>query len=159
MVILTVFSTAIGTLKSCMIRGRCMEQYHSPLPMGNNFEHSMTVSMRRKLQERISWIWRVNSTVGVFWYNTAETWVDVNAYGPSTTNQNLYFMSETGSFDVFLFLGPSFYEVTEQYVVITGNAPLPPVRNSNIFLDCLHIDNLLLYILWFITFSLHDRRR
>ena len=70
---------------------------------------------------------RVNSTAGIFWYNTADTWVDIDKVEGSSTGYNTYFMSETGSLDAFLFLGPTFYQVTQQYAIVTGKAPLPPV--------------------------------
>lgn len=87
--------------------------------------------------------------MGVFWLNSAETWVDINAVSESESNVNVvekivnlvsggtkmenkhgsnaHFMSETGIIDVFLLLGPSFYEVMRQYSRLTGATPIPPV--------------------------------
>lgn len=91
----------------------------------------------------------VNSTNGVFWLNSAETWVDITTSSESKTNSNVmekivnlvagssssqaksgcnaYFMSETGIVDVFFMLGPGPYDVTRQYSRLTGTAPLPPI--------------------------------
>lgn len=95
----------------------------------------------------------MNSTNGVFWLNSAETWVDITTSSESKTNSNVmekivnlvagssssqansgcnaYFMSETGIVDVFFMLGPGPYDVTRQYSRLTGTAPLPPVSNQN----------------------------
>ncbi len=90
----------------------------------------------------------LNHTVGVFWLNAAETWMDVNTYSESLKSNvmekivnlvsgstkeglrsgaNVHFMSETGILDVFFFLGPSFYDVLRQYSRVTGTTLLPPV--------------------------------
>lgn len=90
-----------------------------------------------------------NITVGVFWLNAAETWVDIRkeAKESSTvmesivnfvsgssdkakeikTGLNTHFMSETGIIDVFFMLGPNPYDVTRQYSRLTGTATLPPL--------------------------------
>lgn len=91
----------------------------------------------------------MNNSAGVFWLNSAETWVDVDtptqlvsnanvmekivnlvAGGASSSTDsgvNVYFMSETGIVDVFFMLGPGIYDVMRQYSRLTGTAPLPPV--------------------------------
>ncbi|XKL63534.1 hypothetical protein PGB90_005898 [Kerria lacca] len=90
----------------------------------------------------------LNQTVGLFWLNAAETWVNVQKLSESGFNSNVmekivnlvaggtklvqnsgmntHFMSETGILDVFFMCGPSFYDVTRQYSRLTGAAPLPP---------------------------------
>ncbi|KAL1458535.1 hypothetical protein WDU94_008677 [Cyamophila willieti] len=88
-------------------------------------------------------------SVGVFWLNAAETWVDVTRSRSSLTgdvmskivsfvsgaggdseaprsSSNVRFMSESGVIDAYLTLGPSPYDVTRQYATLTGTAPLPP---------------------------------
>jgi alpha 1,3-glucosidase len=74
----------------------------------------------------------VNSTIGVFWFNSADTWVDINKSSekPTADGIDTYFISETGLFDVFLMAGPSFSDVTRQYTTLTGAAPLPPVSTE-----------------------------
>uniref|UniRef100_A0A1B6GNL0 Glucosidase II subunit alpha n=2 Tax=Cuerna arida TaxID=1464854 RepID=A0A1B6GNL0_9HEMI len=80
-------------------------------------------------------------SAGVFWHNTAETWVDV----ASNTDNNVvssivnfvsgsnkepqvdvHFMSESGIIDVFFMMGPTPHDVFRQYSGLTGTAPLPP---------------------------------
>ncbi|XP_060808019.1 neutral alpha-glucosidase AB [Amyelois transitella] len=79
-------------------------------------------------------------TVGVFWHNAAETWVDVVNYADSNVVSSLVnlvtggqkqrvdarFMSESGVLDVFVLLGDKPKDVFRQYTALTGVAPLPP---------------------------------
>lgn len=80
-------------------------------------------------------------TVGVFWHNSAETWVDVQNYNDGTVVSSLVdfvtgnskqkrvdarFMSESGILDVFVLLGDKPADVFRQYTKLTGVAPLPP---------------------------------
>lgn len=87
------------------------------------------------------------NTLGVFWLNSAETWVDVKHNNPSITGDvmskivnfvsgsgvpssqpstDVRFMSESGIIDAFINLGPSPYDVVRQYTTLTGTGPLPP---------------------------------
>ncbi|XP_069692372.1 neutral alpha-glucosidase AB [Periplaneta americana] len=80
------------------------------------------------------------NTVGIFWMNAAETWVDILG----TSDQNVvssivnfvsgsapapqvdsHFMSESGIIDTFFMLGPKPKDVFRQYIKLTGPAPLP----------------------------------
>lgn len=80
-------------------------------------------------------------TVGVYWQNAAETWVDIHN---SNTEKNVmssivnfvsgsskkepptaHFMSESGIVDVYILLGPTPNEAFKQYTDLTGVAPLP----------------------------------
>ncbi|KAM3968802.1 neutral alpha-glucosidase AB-like isoform 2-T2 [Aphomia sociella] len=79
-------------------------------------------------------------TVGVFWHNSAETWVDVVNYADSTVVSSLVnlvtggqkrrvdarFMSESGIVDVFVLMGDTPADVFRQYTTLTGVAPVPP---------------------------------
>ena len=76
-----------------------------------------------------------NSTVGVFWLNAAETWIDITkssssanplslGVGGSTTTQT-HWISETGLLDVFVFLGPKPQDVIGAYGELTGYSQLP----------------------------------
>ncbi|KAL0859961.1 hypothetical protein ABMA27_010277 [Loxostege sticticalis] len=79
-------------------------------------------------------------TVGVFWHNSAETWVDVVNYADGTVVSSLVnlvtgghkrrvtsrFMSESGLLDTFVMLGDTPADVFRQYTRLTGAAPLPP---------------------------------
>lgn len=58
-------------------------------------------------------------TTGIFWQNSAETWIDIRNSSTS------HFMSEAGIIDVFVFLGPSPPDAFRQYTKLTGNVNLP----------------------------------
>jgi alpha 1,3-glucosidase len=78
---------------------------------------------------------RKDSTVGVFWLNAAETWVDVikekEAHNPlslgigAKTDTKTHWMSESGLIDVFVFLGPTPKDITKMYGELTGYSQLP----------------------------------
>lgn len=78
---------------------------------------------------------RKDSSVGVFWLNAAETWVDIvkgkAAKNPLTvgktgkSNTQTHWISESGLLDVFVFLGPTPKDVTTAYVDLTGRAAMP----------------------------------
>ncbi|CAI9723815.1 neutral alpha-glucosidase AB-like isoform X2 [Octopus vulgaris] len=82
-------------------------------------------------------------TVGVFWHNAAETWVDITS---NVADKNLFkkmmdyvkgdqeipqtdthWFSESGIIDVFVMLGPKPKDVFYQYSLLTGTTPLPPL--------------------------------
>ncbi|OAV96772.1 hypothetical protein PTTG_12077, partial [Puccinia triticina 1-1 BBBD Race 1] len=94
---------------------------------------------------------RAGSTVGVFWLNAAETWVDVEKAetspevveawkgrteasaagadadeGPTGTSTQTYWMSESGILDLFVFLGPSSAEIFASFAALVGTTLLPP---------------------------------
>ncbi|MCJ1288169.1 hypothetical protein MMC26_007524 [Xylographa opegraphella] len=78
---------------------------------------------------------RTDSTVGVFWLNAAETWVDiVKTKGSSNplslgigakTDTHTHWFSESGVIDLFVFLGPTPKEVLQSYTELTGPSQLP----------------------------------
>ncbi|KAJ5831969.1 hypothetical protein N7474_000280 [Penicillium riverlandense] len=78
---------------------------------------------------------RKNSTVGVFWLNAAETWVDIvkstTSANPlslgtkSKTNTQTHWFSESGRLDLFILLGPSPKEISKTYGELTGYTQLP----------------------------------
>ncbi len=78
---------------------------------------------------------RKGSTVGVFWLNAAETWVDVtktkstaNALSLGVaghTDTQTHWMSESGVLDVFVFLGPTPQLLARQYGELTGFTAMP----------------------------------
>jgi alpha 1,3-glucosidase len=63
-------------------------------------------------------------TVGAFWHNPSETYVDVSRSGGATKTQ---WMSESGVVDLFLLPGPSPAAVHSQYAALTGGTALPPM--------------------------------
>lgn len=82
-------------------------------------------------------------TVGIFWLNAAETWVDISSNtagktlfgkmldymqgGGETPQTDVRWMSESGIIDVFLLLGPAPSDVFRQYTTLTGTQALPPL--------------------------------
>ncbi|KAK8187127.1 glycosyl hydrolases family 31-domain-containing protein [Phyllosticta capitalensis] len=78
---------------------------------------------------------RKDSTVGVFWLNGAETWIDVvkakstaNAMSMGVvghTDTKTHWFSEAGLLDVFVFLGPQPKDVIKSYSELTGYTQLP----------------------------------
>ncbi|MCJ1475756.1 hypothetical protein MMC13_004420 [Lambiella insularis] len=78
---------------------------------------------------------RKDSTVGVFWLNAAETWIDiVKSKQPSNplslgigakTDTKTHWFSESGILDLFVFLGPSPQDVLQSYSDLTGYSQLP----------------------------------
>ncbi len=78
---------------------------------------------------------RKDSTVGVFWLNAAETWIDIVKRKISSnplslgiggkTDTETHWFSESGLLDVFVFLGPTPKDVIEQYSDLTGYTQLP----------------------------------
>ncbi|KAH8702120.1 putative alpha glucosidase II, alpha subunit [Talaromyces proteolyticus] len=78
---------------------------------------------------------RKNSSVGVFWLNAAETWVDI-VKSKSTANplslgaagkktSQTHWFSEAGQLDVFVFLGPNPQTISKNYGELTGYTQLP----------------------------------
>ncbi|XP_060557069.1 neutral alpha-glucosidase AB-like isoform X2 [Ruditapes philippinarum] len=83
-------------------------------------------------------------TVGIFWHNAAETWIDISS---NTADKNFFskiadivkggsneipqtdtrWISESGVIDVFVMLGPSAHDVFYQYAQLTGTTNLPPL--------------------------------
>jgi len=73
-----------------------------------------------------------SGSVGVFWFNPTETFVDVenlqnngNEIGSKTTKT--HWMSESGIVDLFLLPGPNPKALYEQYARLTGRVSLPPM--------------------------------
>lgn len=64
------------------------------------------------------------NTVGAFWHNPSETFVDIETLGDTKKS---HWLSESGVVDVFLLLGPSSAQFFSQYTLVTGRAQLPPV--------------------------------
>ncbi|CAG8002493.1 unnamed protein product [Penicillium olsonii] len=78
---------------------------------------------------------RKNSTVGVFWLNAAETWIDIVKSTISSNplalghnakkNTHTHWFSESGRIDLFVFLGPSPNDISKTYGELTGYTQLP----------------------------------
>lgn len=75
------------------------------------------------------------NTVGLFWMNASETWVDVDNPPQSdpvieeidSKTINTHWISESGIIDVFVLLGPKPHDVFRQYAALTGPTTLPPM--------------------------------
>ncbi|XP_045781311.1 neutral alpha-glucosidase AB isoform X1 [Maniola jurtina] len=79
-------------------------------------------------------------SAGVFWHNSAETWVDIVNYSEGNVVSSLVnfvtggqkqrvdarFMSESGIVDIFVLMGDRPADVFRQYTALTGVAPIPP---------------------------------
>ena len=63
-------------------------------------------------------------SVGVFWFNPSETFVDVAKEEDSVTS---HWISESGVLDIFLLPGPDPSSLYRQYAQLTGTTPLPPM--------------------------------
>uniref|UniRef100_A0A674C763 Glucosidase II alpha subunit a n=1 Tax=Salmo trutta TaxID=8032 RepID=A0A674C763_SALTR len=74
-------------------------------------------------------------TMGLFWLNAAETWVDVSSgqvgvCGSSEVPQtDVRWISESGIIDVFIMLGPRPNDVFTQYASLTGTQAFPPLSS------------------------------
>lgn len=78
---------------------------------------------------------RKESSVGVFWLNAAETWVDIikgkdgdnplHLGAGAQTSTHTHWISESGVLDVFVFLGPTPHDLTKMYGELTGYTAMP----------------------------------
>lgn len=79
---------------------------------------------------------RKGSTVGIFWLNAAETWVDIEKAKRSSNPLSLglsagrfdtktHWISESGIMDIFIFTGANPHDVTKAYGALTGYTELP----------------------------------
>lgn len=77
---------------------------------------------------------RKGSSVGVFWLNGAETWVDIVknkessnplSLGKAKTNTQTHWISESGILDLFVLLGPNPSDLTAKYGELTGYTAMP----------------------------------
>jgi len=75
-------------------------------------------------------------TGGIFWFNSAETYIDVtksessawNLFGDSAApTMNTHWFSETGIIDVFFFSGPKPKDIFRQFSSLVGTQELPPL--------------------------------
>ncbi|KAH8053123.1 alpha-1,3-glucosidase [Aureococcus anophagefferens] len=94
------------------------------------FEYDLDVPMA--LYGTIPLAWAVapgrekHSTVGVFYDNPTETYVDVGA-GPDDTTWDLHFVSESGVLSLFLILPETPLDGFAKYAALTGAQELPPL--------------------------------
>uniref|UniRef100_A0A672N017 Glucosidase II alpha subunit n=1 Tax=Sinocyclocheilus grahami TaxID=75366 RepID=A0A672N017_SINGR len=69
-------------------------------------------------------------TMGIFWLNAAETWVDISSNTAGKKPQtDIRWISESGIIDVFIMLGPKPSDVFSQYASLTGTQSFPPLAS------------------------------
>ncbi|PNY29282.1 Glucosidase 2 subunit alpha [Tolypocladium capitatum] len=78
---------------------------------------------------------RKDSSVGIFWLNAAETWVDIvkgkDSVNPLSlalggkTSTHTHWISESGVLDAFVFMGPTPRDLTKTYGELTGFTAMP----------------------------------
>uniref|UniRef100_A0A671KTW5 Neutral alpha-glucosidase AB n=1 Tax=Sinocyclocheilus anshuiensis TaxID=1608454 RepID=A0A671KTW5_9TELE len=79
-------------------------------------------------------------TMGIFWLNAAETWVDISSntmmfgkildfvqVSSEAPQTDVRWISESGIIDVFIMLGPKPADVFTQYASLTGTQSFPPL--------------------------------
>ncbi|KAI9682469.1 MAG: hypothetical protein M1829_000261 [Trizodia sp. TS-e1964] len=111
--------------------------YNEPYRMYNSdvFEYEMDSPMTLYGSIPFMQAHKKDSTVGIFWLNAAETWVDIVKSKTSSnplslgigerTDTETHWISESGVLDVFVFLGPTAKEVIKSYAELTGFSQLP----------------------------------
>jgi alpha 1,3-glucosidase len=112
-------------------------KYDDPYRLYNSdvFEYEMDSPMTLYGSIPFMQAQKKDSTVGVFWLNTAETWIDItkstSLANPlsmgvaSQTTTSTHWISESGLLDVFVFLGPTPQDVIGAYGELTGYSQLP----------------------------------
>ncbi|KAL8711448.1 MAG: hypothetical protein Q9220_004106 [cf. Caloplaca sp. 1 TL-2023] len=112
-------------------------QYDQPYRLYNSdvFEYEMDTPMTLYGAIPLMQAHRKDSTVGVFWLNAAETWVDIVKTKTSSnplslgiggiTDTQTHWFSENGLLDIFVFLGPTPKDVIQPYSELTGYSQLP----------------------------------
>ncbi|KAA3674246.1 alpha 1,3-glucosidase [Paragonimus westermani] len=107
------------------------------------FEYELDSRMALYGSVPVIWALNANHTVGVFWHNPSETWVDIGYTDRPTDSflskiprlfgkaperfANTRWISETGVADVFIMLGRDPAAVAKAYLQLTGSTPLPPL--------------------------------
>jgi alpha 1,3-glucosidase len=113
--------------------------YHEPYRLFNLdvFEYELDSPMALYGAVPFAVSHSATDTVGVFWLNAAETYVDVVAEKPSLLasllgsdtppSMNTHWISETGLLDVFLVPGPTPKQLFDHFTQLTGRPSLPPL--------------------------------
>lgn len=73
-----------------------------------------------------------DSSVGIFWLNAAETWIDIVKRKADTTlgmgghvDTQTHWVSEAGVMDIFIMLGPTPKQLSKKYAELTGYTAMP----------------------------------
>ncbi|KAL8871467.1 MAG: hypothetical protein Q9174_002710, partial [Haloplaca sp. 1 TL-2023] len=111
--------------------------YEQPYRLYNSdvFEYEMDTPMTLYGAIPLMQAHRKDSTVGVFWLNAAEMWIDIVKAKTSsnplslgiggTTDTQTHWFAESGLLDFFVFLGPTTKDVVQRYSELTGFSQLP----------------------------------
>ena len=112
--------------------------YNAPYRLYNAdvFEYEMDSPMTLYGAIPLMYAQKKESSVGVFWMNAAETWIDIVKEKQSSNPLSMgigakvdtktHWFSESGLLDVFVFLGPEPKDILQQYTALTGKPSLPP---------------------------------
>ena len=73
---------------------------------------------------------KTGRTVGLFWLNPTETWVDLDDGASNPGTKHTRWTSEEGNVDVWILPGPSAADVARQYTSITGRPAMPPLYSQ-----------------------------
>ena len=118
-------------------RGGGDGKYDQPYRMYNSdiFEYELDSPMTLYGTIPFMQAQKKDSTVGVFWLNAAELWVDIDksteatnplSFGTSgATSTRSHWFFESGLIDVFVMLGPTPRDVSNAYGELTGYTQLP----------------------------------
>lgn len=69
---------------------------------------------------------RPGSSVGIFWLNGAESWVDITkTTSRRKTTTSTQWISESGILDLFVFLGPEPKDVFRDFTALAGRTAMP----------------------------------
>ncbi|KAL9128057.1 MAG: hypothetical protein Q9217_003196, partial [Psora testacea] len=111
--------------------------YNEPYRLYNSdvFEYEMDSPMTLYGAIPLMHAHRKDSTVGIFWMNAAETWIDIvkekQPFNPLSLgiggkiDTRTHWYSESGLIDMFIFLGPEPKDILQQYSALTGYTQLP----------------------------------
>jgi alpha-glucosidase (family GH31 glycosyl hydrolase) len=72
----------------------------------------------------IVWSHTPDRTVGAFWFNPSETFVDVSETADAS---NTFWISESGIIDLMLLPGPEPKSILNQFTQLVGTQDLPPM--------------------------------
>lgn len=76
-----------------------------------------------------------SSDAALLWLNAAETWIDISKtekknplhFSTGAKSSQTHWISESGTLDLLVFLGPDSKTIFKQYGELTGYTPLPPL--------------------------------
>jgi len=115
------------------------DSYNEPYRLFNLdvFEYELDEPMALYGSSPILVAHQPKNDVGIFWTNTAETFVDIGEQregssflsfsSPTLLGKSAHFISETGVIEVFISVGDTPQVVSKELAMVTGNPQLPPM--------------------------------